>query len=42
MNEALLARPEVIVAEDYADKKIDENVPFVPVSPLLRWPVMAS
>ena len=32
LNEELLARPDEIIPEDYADPEIDENLPFVPVS----------
>lgn len=32
LNEELLARPDEIIPEDYADPEIDENAPFVPVS----------
>ena len=32
LNEELLARPDEIIPEDYADPEIDENEPFVAVS----------
>ena len=32
LNEELLARPDEIILEDYADPEEDENAPFVPVS----------